>query len=158
MPGNLSHLFMSSSGSRDYISPVHIFPAQRRQGEIMRVCKLHRVRNYQVSPRITLHRSPPKHTYLLNLYILSGAGSYESPFPFTVSFSNGITPGRKMRGTGSRATGLPASGRQAPLQQEAAACLALGRGKSGFLAPVPESDRVRQKPQSTYVFLLQASC
>lgn len=51
LPGNWSHLFMSSNGSRDYMSPVHILPAQWRQREIERVCKMHRAANYQVSPR-----------------------------------------------------------------------------------------------------------
>lgn len=39
LPGNWLHLLTSSSGSRDCISPIHTFPAQWRQGEIMWVCK-----------------------------------------------------------------------------------------------------------------------
>lgn len=58
---------------------------------------MHRAPNYQVSSqKYTAPLSTNTYPWL-SVYVLSGAGSYEDPFPLTANFSNGTTPGRKMR-------------------------------------------------------------
>lgn len=77
------------------ITHVHIScPMETR--EITEACEVCGASNYQVSSRIIRYPTLLKHICPLNFSILSEAGSYKGSFPFTASFSNGVTPENQM--------------------------------------------------------------
>lgn len=143
LPGNWSHLFMFSSGSRDDVSPKHTCLPSGGKGKSGGYVKC-RVLNYRICPRIILHCPVP--TCLICIFFLGR--QWRGSLPCLVVSSTKDNE----RGTGSRATGFPALGRQAPLWQEVAACSVMGWENQGFPSSVLESDRVRQKPRAHVSF------